>query len=174
MLHDEVVETKRLRLEPWGAEAHTQALAELNADPEVMRFLGGPVTHERSVEISQWIARHWQEYGFGLWAVVERATGRVAGYNGICHPRWHPQYADQVEVGWRFARWAWGHGYATEAATRGLEWGWALALEEIIAFVDPANDRSLAVTRRLGMSQCGEATHPDDDDPMLVLSIRRP
>jgi RimJ/RimL family protein N-acetyltransferase len=57
-----------------------------------------------------------------------------------------------VEIGWRLARSHWGHGYATEAARAWLAHGFeTLGLPEIVAFTDPANHRSLAVMRRLGM-----------------------
>ncbi len=168
-------ETERLRLEPWGAPDHTEALVELNADLEVTQYLGGPADRATSEETSARLARHWDDHGFGLWAVVEKASGRVAGFDGICHPLWHPAYADQVEVGWRLARWAWGKGYATEAARTALDHGWdELGLDEIIAFVDPDNARSLAVARRLGMSEADTTADPNTGRAMLVLAVRRP
>jgi len=64
-----------------------------------------------------------------------------------------------VEVGWRLARWAWGRGYATEAASAALGYGFErLALDEVVSFTATTNERSRAVMRRLGM------THNSDDD----------
>jgi len=64
-----------------------------------------------------------------------------------------------VEVGWRLARAAWGHGYATEAATIALEYGFATAgLSEILAVTAETNLRSQAVMRRIGMT-----TDPGED-----------
>jgi RimJ/RimL family protein N-acetyltransferase len=162
-------ETDRLRLEPWGQPAHTEALAALNADPEVTRFLGGPVSRSASAAMSDRIAGHWEQHGFGLWAPVVKETGVVIGFVGLAHPKWHPAYANRVEVGWRLSRPAWGRGYASEAAARALEAGWAAGLTEILAFVAPANDRSIAVTARIGMELFEETTDPATGKPMLVF-----
>jgi RimJ/RimL family protein N-acetyltransferase len=167
-------ETERLRLERWGAPEHTAALVELNKDPEVMRFLGGPADEETSEAMSARIASHWEAHGFGLWAAVVKATGRPVGFVGLCHPHWHPAFGSQVEVGWRLARDAWGHGYASEAAAAALQAGWVGGLEEVIAFVDPGNDRSLAVTQRIGMEQVGETVDPRAGEPVFVFSVARP
>jgi RimJ/RimL family protein N-acetyltransferase len=166
-------ETERLHLEPWGVPAHTEALVELNLDAEVTRFLGGPATREHSEMGARRIAQHWEEHGFGLWAPVVKDTGQVIGFTGICHPSWHPDFADQVEVGWRLSRDAWGHGYATEAARRALQYGWEGGLEEILAFVDPGNERSIAVTQRLGLEPAGETTDPRHGNPILLFSVKR-
>jgi hypothetical protein len=118
-------ETERLRLERWDPAAHGPALAEINAQPEVMRF---------------------------------------------CHPLWWPAMVDRVEVGWRLRREAWRFGYATEGARAAVHAGFAsLGLREIVAFVHPENERSLAVTRRLGMVEEAELPHPSRDHAVKVL-----
>ncbi|MDQ8046871.1 MAG: GNAT family N-acetyltransferase, partial [Patulibacter sp.] len=66
---------------------------------------------------------------------------------------------EAVEVGWRLARWAWGRGYATEAAHAAVAFGFDDAgLEEIVSFTAEQNLRSRAVMERLGM------THDPADD----------
>jgi RimJ/RimL family protein N-acetyltransferase len=168
-------ETLRLLLEPWGSDpAHTAALIELNEDPEVMRFLGGPAAPELSREVSARLARHWETFGFGLWAVIPRDSGHVVGFAGICRPLWHADYADEVEVAWRLARAAWGHGYATEAASAALSAGWAAGLEEVIAFIDHGNHRSRAVAGRLGFTPRETTADPRSGEELSVLVLRRP
>lgn len=59
-----------------------------------------------------------------------------------------------MEVGWRLARHAWGHGYATEAGARALEYGFTEAdVEEIVSMTAVGNVRSRAVMERLGMTR---------------------
>jgi RimJ/RimL family protein N-acetyltransferase len=61
-------------------------------------------------------------------------------------------FGPSVEVGWRLARPAWGHGYATEAARRGMSWAFAEGgLDEIVSFTAEVNQPSRAVMERLGM-----------------------
>jgi RimJ/RimL family protein N-acetyltransferase len=166
-------ETDRLRLERWDHGAHAPAFATMNADPAVSEFVGGglAMTRGESDELSLRIADHWARYGFGLWAAVVKDSGAMIGFVGLCHPLWFPEMSDRVEVGWRLARDAWGHGYATEGGREALRVGFeTLGLQEIVAFVHPANERSLAVTRRLGMVEQAELPHPARDHTMKVMA----
>jgi RimJ/RimL family protein N-acetyltransferase len=167
-------DTARLRLERWNHDAHGEGLAAMNAQPEVLRYLGGGsgLTRAESDEGSARIAAHWDSYGFGVWAAVERATGEMLGFVGLCHPVWWPAMVDRVEVGWRLRREAWGAGYATEAARAALRAGFeTLRLEQIVSFVHPANDRSLAVARRLGMRVERDVPHPSRAETTVILAI---
>jgi RimJ/RimL family protein N-acetyltransferase len=167
-------QTERLRLERWRHDAHGDGFAAMNAQPEVLRYLGGGpgMTRAESDAISVRIAEHWETYGFGLWAAVERATGDMVGFVGLCHPLWWPEMRERVEVGWRLRREAWGAGYAAEGARAALQGGFGtLGLDEIVSFVHPENERSLAVTRRLGMRVEREVPHPVRPETVSVLSI---
>jgi RimJ/RimL family protein N-acetyltransferase len=156
------VETERLRLERWRRD-HAPGLAVVNADAEVMRFIneGVPLTRVESGMGADRVAEHWHTYGFGLWAVVEKASDRMIGFAGVCHPLWLPGWERTLEVGWRLHRDTWGAGYATEAGRAGLELGFGrLAASEILAFIHPDNVRSAAVARRLGMDLRERIPHP--------------
>src|SRR5262249_40072607 len=64
-----------------------------------------------------------------------------------------------TEISWRLAAEFWGHGYATEAATAALKFGFeTVGLSEIVAFAGPANLRSRRVMDRIGMVR-----DPNDD-----------
>jgi RimJ/RimL family protein N-acetyltransferase len=165
-------ETDRLRLERWDHDRHGAGFAAVNGDAEVMRHLGGaqPMSRADSDDASRRIAAHWDAYGFGLWAAVRKDTGATIGFVGVCHPLWWPEMVERVEVGWRLARDAWGAGYATEGGRAALRAGFeTLGLDEIVAFVHPDNERSLAVCRRLGMVEQAELPHPSRDHLVKIL-----
>jgi RimJ/RimL family protein N-acetyltransferase len=123
--------------------------AALNADPEVARYLGGPLSREDSDDIAEWAQECYAREGLGLLAVERRDDGAFLGMCGLHHQE---SYPDDVEVAWRLAREHWGQGYATEAATGWLDHGFGpLHLPPVISMTDPPNLRSLAVMRRLGM-----------------------
>jgi RimJ/RimL family protein N-acetyltransferase len=150
----ERVETARLRLERWDPERHTAALVELNADPEVMQFVGAgrPATRAESERQSASVAAHWARYGFGLWAVACLDDGPALGFAGLSHPLWLPAERDEVEVGWRLRRDAWGRGFASEAGRAGVERAFAaVGLERVVSYIRAENARSQAVAHRLGM-----------------------
>jgi RimJ/RimL family protein N-acetyltransferase len=123
----------------------------LNADPEVYAWLGGsPLTREESDDIAAWAQGLFAAEGIGLLAVERREDGEFLGMCGLHHQE---SYPDDVEVAWRLARRHWGHGYATEAAAGWLDLGFGrLGLDRVISITEPANERSLGVMRRLGMT----------------------
>jgi RimJ/RimL family protein N-acetyltransferase len=120
-----------------------------------MRFLR-PADRDESLRQAAYFAGHWDEHGFGLWALRARddREDTVLGFTGLSIPRHFPAVLPAVEVGWRLRRTAWGRGYATEAARPALAHGFAdLGLEEIISLIHEGNARSLAVARRLGLRE---------------------
>jgi RimJ/RimL family protein N-acetyltransferase len=166
--------TERLVLERWAPE-HAAGLAEVNARPEVMRFLNGgvPLRQAESDAVSERVADHWADYGFGLWAVIVRDTGRMAGFAGICHPLWLPAHAREVEVGWRLHPDVWGQGYATEAGREALRVGFReRGLRQIMALVHTNNRRSAAVATRLGMPWEQRLPHPHRPHDLDVFMAR--
>jgi RimJ/RimL family protein N-acetyltransferase len=142
--------TERLLLTAWSRD-DGDALAEINADPEVMRFLR-PADRAESLAQSERFAAHWEEHGYGLWALRRRADGDLVGFAGLSIPFHFPPVLPAVEAGWRLRRDAWGQGYATEAARVALAHGFAdLGLDEIVSLVHEGNARSRAVAGRLGL-----------------------
>lgn len=154
------------------------AFAQINADPEVMRFIGRGHVLGRGLsdDLIARFEREWDERGFGLWAVAHRddARGELLGFCGLSVPSFLPEVLPAVEVGWRFARAAWGNGYATEAARAAVAFGFAEHdVGEIIAIVDPGNERSLRVAEKLGMTPRPDRIHPGTGKRVSVLGLRR-
>ena len=134
-----------------------EPFAALNADPEVMRYFVSTLDRVSSDARVDRILDHWRADGHGLWAVERREDGRFLGFTGLAKQ----DYLEQPEVGWRFARFAWGHGYATEAAIASLAWGFEeRGYREVVSVTAVENDRSRAVMERLGM-------HRDPADDFL-------
>lgn len=133
------------------------AYAALNSDPEVMTFLGAPLTREQSDSLARYGEACAEQAGLGLLPVVRAEDGVMLGMAGLHRQRWYP---DEVEVGWRFARHAWGNGYVTEVATRWVDEAFGpLGLDHLISIIHPGNARSIAVATRLGMRPRAEAVH---------------
>jgi RimJ/RimL family protein N-acetyltransferase len=92
-----------------------------------------------------------------MFSVIERATGRWIGRVGPLQPEGWPG----PEVGWGLAREAWGHGFATEAAARTMDWAFDdLGWREIIHCIHPDNRPSVRVAERLGSRRLGSARLP--------------
>lgn len=96
---------------------------------------------------------HFDDRGFGVWALEVAETGEFIGFTGLSTPRFTAHFMPAVEIGWRLIRSAWGHGYASEAARRALHVGFAdHGLPEIVSFTAVGNLRSRAVMERIGMT----------------------
>lgn len=173
-----VLETERLVLRRWRAEDRA-ALAAVNADPEVMRWIGSGRVLGRGLSdaLIDRFEAEWRERGLGLWAVAPREdpAAPALGFCGLTAPMFLPDVTPAAEIGWRLARAAWGRGLATEAARATLAWGFAeRGLREVVAVVDPDNERSLRVCEKLGMTARPDRIHAGTGRRVRVLGVAVP
>jgi RimJ/RimL family protein N-acetyltransferase len=164
------VETERLRLRAWS-DADREPFAELNADPEVMRYMSRRLDRAGTDALIERILQGWAAGGFGLWAVERKSGARFIGFVGLSVPSFDAPFMPAVEVGWRLRRDAWGFGYATEGGRASLRYGFDdMGLEEIVSLTSVINERSRRVMDRLGMTRDADDDfdHPrlPEDDPL--------
>jgi len=158
------ITTDRLVLRRWRDEDRGP-FAALNADPDVMRFFPRPLTREESDRLIERVEARFESDGIGLWAVERREDGRFLGFTGLAPATFEASFTPAVEVGWRFARSAWGHGYATEAGRAALRFGFEVRdLERVLSWTSVLNVPSIAVMERLGMHR----DPADDFDHPLI------
>ncbi|MFF7637816.1 GNAT family N-acetyltransferase [Kitasatospora sp. NPDC008050] len=165
--------TPRLRLRSWQP-TDLAPLAELNADPGVMRYIadGSVLTREQSEQQLLRFQRFWDERGFGLHPVELRESGEFLGWVGLAAPVFLPEIMPAVEIGWRLAPRAWGHGYATEAARVVLAHAFGeLGLERIVSICHVDNHASARVMTKLGLTLDRRTTVPSHGRPVKVLAL---
>ena len=162
---------ERVLLRPW-IDTDRAPFATMNADPEVMRYFVAPLSREQSDALVQRLRTHIDTHGFGLWAMeAPDAEGvlRFAGFVGLSAsvPFTLPLpgiVPAPHEIGWRLARWAWGRGYASEAAALALQYAFdELAWPQLVSFTAAGNLASQAVMRRIGLTPRGGFDHPRID-----------
>ena len=152
--------TERLRLRRWKA-ADRAPFAAMNADPEVMRHFPAPLDRAASDALVDRIEAHLDRHGFGLWALERRDSGDFIGFTGLNPLPDGVGDPGGYEVGWRLARRAWKHGYATEAATRVLEAARTdLGMRAVWSLTATLNQPSIAVMRRIGLHEVDRFEHP--------------
>jgi RimJ/RimL family protein N-acetyltransferase len=172
--------TPRLWLRAWR-EDDLAPFAALNADLRVMEFMPRPLDRAESDALAARIRDHFARHGFGLWAVEAPGVAGFLGFVGLSVPSFHAPFMPCVEIGWRLGHEHWGRGYATEAAGAALAFGFGdLALDEIVSFTVPANQRSRRVMERLGMSRSAadDFEHPGIPEghslrPHVLYRLRR-
>ncbi len=159
-LEVDAIETDRLLLRP-PIEADLDGWASCMADERVARFIGGVQCRSQAWRSLATVAGSWALRGYGLFSVIERASGRWIGRLGP----WQPEGWPGTEIGWILIQAAWGRGYATEGAAAAIDWavdrlGWS----DIIHCIDAENIASAAVAARLGSSERGAGRYPPPFD----------
>lgn len=156
--------TQRLHLRRWRP-ADSVPFAAMNADPRVMEHFPALLSREESDARITRMEAHFQQHGFGLWAVEIEGVAPFAGFVGLSIPTFEAPFMPAVEIGWRLAAEQWGRGYATEGAQAVLAYGFeTLGLAEIVSYTVPNNVRSRRVMEKLGMTH---QPSQDFDHPLL-------
>jgi len=154
------LETPRLLLRPFR-ENDLDDLARLNADPELMRYIGNGVPLDRNAtwrQIATFLG-HELLRGYSILAIEDRATGKLLGRSGP----WFPLGWPMLEVGWLVDPACQGRGIATEAGRATLDWCFqTLGVSEVCSIIHPANVASARVAEKLGARRTGQV-----DDPAL-------
>jgi RimJ/RimL family protein N-acetyltransferase len=167
-----VLSTGRLRLRTFLTE-DLPAYAALNADSDVMKYLGRPLDREDSDEMARVAQRSFAESGVGKIAIERASDGTFLGMCGLSCEEWYPH---DLELGWRLDRRFWGQGYASEAASAWLAYAFTIKAQlRIISIADVLNARSIAVMKRLGMTldHTAELVHEGEAFSADIYAITR-
>jgi [ribosomal protein S5]-alanine N-acetyltransferase len=165
----QILETSRLILRVFRPD-DADALARVLSDPETMRFYPAPCDRPK---VEQWIARQIRrhaEHGLGLWAMILKSSGELAGDCGLTIQ--DVEGTNEIEIGYHVRRDFWGQGLATEAARACRDLGFArLPVERLISLIRPENLQSRRVAEKNGMTVSKELIWRGL--PHLVYAIRR-
>ena len=154
------IETPRLLLRNW-LESDLETFAEMNADPEVMRYFPETLNAEQTNRFYESIQEEFSAYGYGLYAAEEKSSGSFMGFIGFHWCRRELEFHPSVEIGWRLDKRFWGKGYASEGAKACLEHGFEhLGFDKVISFTSVENVASQRVMQKIGLQLEGHFNHP--------------
>jgi RimJ/RimL family protein N-acetyltransferase len=135
------LQTRRLQFRALSIQ-DLDFVIQLNRDPEVMKYLGGPEDNHEGL-------KSWLETGVPGFAMAEIiATGEPIGW---FHLRPERQAPFDLELGYRLKRSAWGQGYCTEGSLALLDLARAQGAPRVIATTDIKNWASRRVMEKIGM-----------------------
>ena len=133
-------------------EPDAKPLYEIMEERGVLRYFPSPLPppFERVQRLVQEQLEHWQEYGYGWWALERlQRPGMFIGWAGL---QYLPE-TDETEVGYLLGSAYWGRGLATEAARASVRYGFEeLSLRQIVGIVHPDNVASQRVLEKAGLS----------------------
>ena len=161
------LETERLILRR-VTEADADDLFALHNDPDVMRFLNGGKPTPRDViereTLPRWLSYYERYAGFGFWVVIERDTEAFLGWFHFRPP--DEREPENVELGYRLHKAAWGKGYASEASRALIRKGFTeLGVQRVFAGTMAVNTRSRRVMEKAGLAHV-RTYHAEWDDPL--------
>jgi RimJ/RimL family protein N-acetyltransferase len=168
-----IIETDRLILRPWRDGDRAQMAAML-ADPEVMWDWERTFTRAESDAAIDRYHASFLRSGFGRFPVLDKRDDKFLGYCGIMRLQEGQPLAPALDIGWRFTRAAWGHGYATESARACLQHGFEqCGFAEVMAKTRHDNIRSQNVMKRLGMTFLPELSWEEGGQRHVAYAARR-
>jgi RimJ/RimL family protein N-acetyltransferase len=145
--------TPRLVLRPFVL-GDLDELAVMHADESFWWYpLRSGMSKQETAGFLERVTARYESDGFGIEALLDRASGAMIGWAGLAVPHFLPEVLPAVEVGWRLAGPWRGRGLATEAGAAAVEFGFtAGGLERIVSIFEPENAASGRVMERLGFT----------------------
>ncbi|MXN64817.1 GNAT family N-acetyltransferase [Stappia sp. GBMRC 2046] len=176
------LETERLVIRDWKDE-DLEPMRKMNSDPRVMEYFPSVLSSSESDALVERCEMKVKRDGFSLLPVDLKESGQFGGIVGLNRPQYEKPlpFEPCVEIGWRLPVSSWGKGYASEAASALLRFGFeTLDLDEIVSFTAEINKRSMRVMERIGMKRDldGDFQHPMIEDghplrPHVLYRLRR-
>lgn len=153
------IETPRLLLRHFTLE-DLDELSQIYKNPEVSRYIGkGAKTKAETQTALINMIEHWR-HGFGMWAVVHQASGKMIGRCGLCFLDNTPE----IELGYALDQPFWNQGLATEASLASIKYGFEqVGLERIVAIARPENIASVRVMQKVGLKYEKHAHYYNSD-----------
>ncbi|MFR7589938.1 MAG: GNAT family N-acetyltransferase [Longibaculum sp.] len=149
-----ILETKRLNLREMNQDDYHD-LSEILQDPDVVYAYEHNFSNK---DVQEWLDRQrqrYQEYGFGLWAVVLKETGEMIGQVGLSMQPYKQQ--EVLELGYLLKKRYWHQGYANEAALGCIQYAFdILKQDKVYAIIKADNAASIKVAKRIGMEKVDE------------------
>lgn len=148
-------------------------ILKLNSKPEVLKFIKEPVlTTITGAErvLSEIILPQYTLYGLGRWAMISRKKNEFLGWCGL---KLRPELDDEVDLGYRLEPEHWGKGYATEAATESLRFGFIQKnLPEITGRAHRDNIASRTILQKIGLQYLMDELI--NDEPLKTYRLSLP
>jgi len=152
------LETNRLIIRSLR-KSDVESLAALWTDPNVTYYMGGSRNYEEVLKNLSEDARRSQQPSFDLWPVINKATGKIIGHCGIIDKE--VEGKTEYEIVYVLAKSAWGKGLATEAAISIRDYAInKLGLKRIVALIDPDNQRSEIIAKKIGLTYEKDTVRP--------------
>ena len=149
-----VIKTENLLLREFTHEDFP-ALFEIFSDPETMRHYPKPFDENRTKDWIEWNLQNYEEYGFGLWAVVLRETDEFIGDCGLTIQNIDGE--SLPEIGYHIHKNHWRKGFGSEAASEVRDWAFMnTEYDCLYSYMKYTNIGSYSTAVAIGMKKVKE------------------
>ncbi|MGC4100474.1 GNAT family N-acetyltransferase [Ferruginibacter sp.] len=165
-----IFQTPRLLLRRFTLD-DAPLILQLNSDPEVLKYLHEPLleTEAQATKVLSDIILPQYEHNLGRWAIHTKHNNEFIGWCGL---KYRPEL-EEIDLGYRLKKTAWGHGYALEAAQHTIDYGLnELNIKTITGRAHVDNTASLQILQKTGMQFLKDETI--DNCPVKTFSISNP
>lgn len=167
---DMMFETDRLLLRKI-AQVDFEDWYAILSDAETMKHYPAPYDADGVQRWIDWTLKNYEQYGFGLWAVILQETGEFIGDCGITMQNIHGQMLP--EIGYHINKKHWRKGYASEAARKCMEYAFeTLGFSAVYSYMSADNAASYGVALKNGMHFVEEYTD-EHHDCTKVYAMKR-
>ena len=169
------LETDRLVLREFIHDDY-RLLADLDSDPEVLRYLAvaPPTESEQRDAVARCISSYRKYPGFGFYIALEKPALTFIGWFHFRPDRKNPE---DMEIGYRLKRSAWGRGLATEGSRALIERGWKQGVTSVSGRTAKRNLMSRNVLEKCGLrlvEEYDEPRIPGEDKTAILLRLEAP
>jgi len=160
MIREYLFKSERLGFRNWlGSDI--AIMAEINADPDVMKFFPGTQSLEQTEAFIERMQLQMSKKGYCYFAVDKLMDGEFIGFVGLSEQTFEASFTPCIDIGWRLSKMEWNKGYATEGAKRCLDYAFnQLEIQKVNAMAPKINLRSIQVMEKIGMKKPTGFVHP--------------
>jgi RimJ/RimL family protein N-acetyltransferase len=168
-----VLETERLTLRKLSLDDAPFVMNLVN-QPSFLRYIGDKNVRNNDDAIRYLTTgplASYEQFGFGLYLVTVKETGKPAGMCGLLKRDSLPD----ADVGFAFLPEYWSQGLAFESAAAVLNHGWQdCGLKRILAITSLDNDASIRLLERLGFKSEGMTKIAPDQPEVRLFGLNSP
>lgn len=185
------LETTKLILRQF-TENDAKNLFELDSDINVIRFAnlgvikgGKPINTDYETIVYQTLPRfidYYQKYEYyGFWAAIEKSSNEFIGWFHF-RPALDSQFnvnsglynTNDIELGYRLKKSAWGKGYATEGSRALILKGFSeLGTQKVVSSALAVNKASIRVMEKAGLKFERKFIHPEIEPEVVKYSLSK-
>jgi RimJ/RimL family protein N-acetyltransferase len=166
--------TERLVLRPFTTDDLAE-LAPIHAEESFWWYpLRAGMGEDETREFLSRVIERYETDGFGIEALLDRASGAMIGWAGLAVPHFLPEILPVVEVGWRLSASYRGQGLATEAGDAAVHWGFTEGgLDRLVSIYERENIASGRVMAHLGFTHWRTTSGTPRGETVEVMELTR-